>query len=319
VPDVSVVIPTYNRKEFLADAIASCFDGNDGIDVEVVVVDDHSTDGTRAFLDQLDDERVRRLTNPGSGAQTARNAGLKAARAATVRFLDDDDYFYPGAVERQYRELLEQNADVVYGDLDRVTGEGNVIETLKLGPTDDMLEGLCRSAVYGHPAPFLFRTDVAKRCQWRPEFSHFGDDTAYIFDVAALNPEPTYIPGSVACWREHEGDRLSDLKGQEVPEEILRRRFRIVDQAYRKRVERGDTHSTLNAAVAQNLWHYTRLIAPFDFQQFVRNYNILLDQFPTFRPERPYRLLEWLDHQASPIITEAMLYFPRKLRAIIRS
>jgi len=46
-PDVSVVIPTYNRRSMVQQAIESCFEGNDEIDVEVVVVDDGSTDGTR--------------------------------------------------------------------------------------------------------------------------------------------------------------------------------------------------------------------------------------------------------------------------------
>jgi glycosyltransferase involved in cell wall biosynthesis len=44
-PDISVVIPTYDRREYLQQAIASCFDGNDGLDVEVVVMDDGSSDG----------------------------------------------------------------------------------------------------------------------------------------------------------------------------------------------------------------------------------------------------------------------------------
>ena len=318
-PDVSVVIPTYNRKEFLADAIASCFDGNDGIDVEVVVVDDHSTDGTRAFLDQLDDERVRFLTNPGSGAQTARNAGLEAAQGKTVRFLDDDDYFYPGALERQYRELVEEDVDVVYSDFDRVTGGGRVIETFELGPAGDLLEGLCESKIYGSPAPFLYCSHIAKKCRWRPEYSHFGDDMAYTFDIAAHNPEIRYLSSSVVCWRTHGGERLTDEKDGEPARNILRRRFRIVERAYSRRIELEDPHPALNAVVAQNLWYYARLVAPFDFPLFLQEYEKILGHFPGFQPKRSRQVFRCSDRLFGPVTTEAMLYFPRKLRSVLRS
>jgi len=55
-PDVSVVIPTYNRKEYLKKAISSCFDGNEDINIEVIVIDDGSTDGTREYLKELSDD-----------------------------------------------------------------------------------------------------------------------------------------------------------------------------------------------------------------------------------------------------------------------
>jgi len=75
-PDVSVVIPTYNRRSMVQQANESCFEGNDGID-EVVVVDDSSTDGTR------DERHARRLVLAGRRACAPGLAGVpEAGRSA---------------------------------------------------------------------------------------------------------------------------------------------------------------------------------------------------------------------------------------------
>lgn len=71
-PDVSVVIPTYNRENYLRRAVASCFDGNVGLDVEVVVVDDGSSDGTRKYLD----DRVRPIFQEHQGSQVVQQRAL---------------------------------------------------------------------------------------------------------------------------------------------------------------------------------------------------------------------------------------------------
>lgn len=317
-PDVSVVIPTYNRKEFLADAIASCFAGNEEIDVEVVVVDDHSTDGTRTFLDQLDDNRVRVLTNPGDGVQPARNAGLEAARGTTVRFLDDDDYFYSGAVARQYKALEKNGAEVVYSDLDKVDMEGNVLDTIEMDPAEDMLHGLCTSKIYGATTPFLYRTTVARQVGWRTDYAYHGDDMAFAFDVAALNPKITYLSSSTVCWRMHEDESLSDQMRAERSATVLQRRFSIVADALAARTRIGSVPDELREAATRKLWQYAWMIAPLDFAQFRKDVAFIEEIAPTFRPSRRFTLAEAIDWIAGPVVTEMMFFLPRKTKSWLR-
>ncbi len=92
-PAVSVVISTYNRGELLADAIRSVLAQEPGGPTfELVVVDNNSTDGTRALVDALarEDARVRYVFEGRQGVSYGRNAGVAAARAPIVAFTDDD-------------------------------------------------------------------------------------------------------------------------------------------------------------------------------------------------------------------------------------
>jgi glycosyltransferase involved in cell wall biosynthesis len=89
-PHVSVVISTYNRSGLLRQALTSALRQRD-VDLEVVVVDNGSTDDTLAVLEQVDDSRLRVIRNAVStGPTRGRNAGLAVAQGEWVALLDDD-------------------------------------------------------------------------------------------------------------------------------------------------------------------------------------------------------------------------------------
>ena len=94
-PQVSVIVPTYNRAHVLGESVASLLAERE-VDLEVVVVDDGSTDDTAALLAGLGDRRVRAVIRPHAGIAAARNAGIAAARAPYVAFHDSDDLALPG-------------------------------------------------------------------------------------------------------------------------------------------------------------------------------------------------------------------------------
>ncbi len=94
-PDVAVIITTYNRAGTVVRAVQSALDHTAPLDVEVVVVDDGSTDGTAQVLAGVADPRVTVVVQPNAGQTAARNAGLARATADWVAFLDDDDELLP--------------------------------------------------------------------------------------------------------------------------------------------------------------------------------------------------------------------------------
>src|SRR4051812_32277957 len=112
---VSIIIPTFNRAEWLPATIASAL-AQDYSDVEVVVVDDGSTDSTSALLDRYGD-RIVRLRQPNRGTSAARNAGLACATGEMIVFLDSDDVMLPQQLRLQ-TELLRDHpeVDLVYGN-----------------------------------------------------------------------------------------------------------------------------------------------------------------------------------------------------------
>ena len=100
-PRCSVIIPTHNRSTVVARAIDSVLDGVPATELEVIVVDDASTDATQALLTATyaDDHRVMRLATPVNlGPAAARNLGLGAATGEWVLFLDSDDTLLPDAL-----------------------------------------------------------------------------------------------------------------------------------------------------------------------------------------------------------------------------
>ncbi|MBK5913820.1 glycosyltransferase family 2 protein [Rhodocyclus purpureus] len=113
----SVIIPTYNRRHQIGAAIDSALSQED-VDLELIIVDDGSNDGTVAWLaDSCQDQRIRVLHNRRSkGPAGARNSGLLAASGEAIAFLDSDDRYLPGhlaACARVFAEFPE--VAVVFG------------------------------------------------------------------------------------------------------------------------------------------------------------------------------------------------------------
>ena len=109
---VSVIIPTHDRCERLRLALRSAL-AQRGVDVEVIVVDDGSSDGTRAFVEGLKDPRVRLVHNEvAMGESGARNRGISEAGRAWVAFLDDDDLWAPDKLASQLDALQDDGARV---------------------------------------------------------------------------------------------------------------------------------------------------------------------------------------------------------------
>jgi glycosyltransferase involved in cell wall biosynthesis len=107
---VSVVIPVYNGERFVRAAIESVL-SQDFTDLECIVVDDGSTDGTAAVLAAVDDQRLRCVRNPNQGTSGARNAGIDLARGELVALLDADDVWLPGKLTAQVA-VLDGDADL---------------------------------------------------------------------------------------------------------------------------------------------------------------------------------------------------------------
>lgn len=104
-PRVSVVIPTYNRADIITRAVDSVL-AQTVDDIEVLIIDDGSTDGTRALIEDIDDSRVRYLAHDTNrGVSAARNTGVEAGRGEYVAFLDSDDEWLPRKLERQLSAL----------------------------------------------------------------------------------------------------------------------------------------------------------------------------------------------------------------------
>jgi glycosyltransferase involved in cell wall biosynthesis len=113
-PEVTVIIPTRNRRAMLSRSL-QCALGQQDVELEVVVVDEASSDGTAEELGQVDDPRLRVVRrNHAGGLASARNAGVRAAKGDWLAFLDDDDLWSPRKLRTQLDEASATGADFVY-------------------------------------------------------------------------------------------------------------------------------------------------------------------------------------------------------------
>lgn len=123
-PDVSVVVPVHNRARLLPYTLASLrAEYHPGIDLEIIVVDDGSTEPIEA-------PGTRLVRQARRGAPAARNHGLRLARASAVMFLDSDDIVEPGFFAPRLTELENTGADGAYGPWDHFTGDAGFTDSL---------------------------------------------------------------------------------------------------------------------------------------------------------------------------------------------
>ncbi|NQT82439.1 glycosyltransferase [bacterium] len=126
-PKVSVIIPTYNRREYVGRAIESVL-AQTFLDHEIIVVDDGSTDKTSRVVAAYGD-KVRYIYKRNGGSASARNLGIKHAKGRFIAFLDSDDTWLPEKLAIQISRMeLMRNVGLSYTDKQIVSEDGAVIK-----------------------------------------------------------------------------------------------------------------------------------------------------------------------------------------------
>lgn len=205
-PRVSVVMPVYEGERFLAEAVASALAATVR-EIEVVAVDDGSTDASRAVLARVHDERLTRLDLPHGGVAAARNAGLEAARAPVVAFLDQDDVMEPDHLAHGLAALEARPGRFVYADLafagDAPAGR---LHGADHAGADSFLALFAGSDIVT-PGQVLVRRDDALAAGGFPETPGAGgsDDRGLWLALAARGVLPAYAPHVAVRYRRHPG------------------------------------------------------------------------------------------------------------------
>lgn len=199
-PLVSIVLPTLNSDRYLAASIESCL-AQTHTNLEVIVVDGGSTDGTLAVIERFvaADPRVR-LLHQGANADRlpgALNLGFAVARGGYFTWTQADDYFEPEAIAALLAALTaEPDLGLVYTGFQFIDAAGQFMRNAQLGPP----EGLLRTNVVGHC--FLYRrTAAALAGEYDPAY-WMAEDFHYwvrLYKVSRLS----YVPGRYYAHRLH--------------------------------------------------------------------------------------------------------------------
>ncbi len=122
---VSVIIPTYNRGYTIKRAIDSVL-AQTHENLELIIVDDGSTDDTKQLIDSIDDKRLSYYYLEHKGACTARNFGIDKAKGSYIAFQDSDDSWRKNKLERQLELMNEKEASIIFCSSERWNPAGTI-------------------------------------------------------------------------------------------------------------------------------------------------------------------------------------------------
>ena len=233
-PLVSVVIPTWNRRDLIRQAIGSvaaqtfdCW--------ELIVVDDGSTDDTAAMVKAMNDARIRLIELDHSGVVGhLRNVGAAAAGAPWIAFLDSDDLWLPDKLQVQLGALKASAAGWCYGACEMLAPGGEVtpIRAGQFLPlSGDILEDLLSDRTGAYVGTLVVRRDLFQKVGGFDESLANREDLDFELRLAAI-AEAVAVAEAVTRVREHEGRRTRELS---FPHE----RTALVYERFRKRFPKG--------------------------------------------------------------------------------
>lgn len=201
---VSVIMPAFNAARFIEAALRSLLRERAAVNLDIVVVDDGSTDETRDIVNMMarDFHEVRLLRNPRKGIAAARNTGIDNVRAGCrfIAFLDADDLSYPGRIERQRSRLLsDPTIDALYGLMEMFTIANKSGDAPEVGTETKIIRGpYLQSAMY--------RPEVVRRVGPFDESFRQGCDTDFVLRVVEKEFKLVLDDGLAAYYRRHDSN-----------------------------------------------------------------------------------------------------------------
>lgn len=265
-PAVSVIIPTHNSGRFVRHAIESVLEQTFD-DLEVIVIDDGSTDGTGQRVAKYG-SRVRYVSQSRGGPSAARNHGARLARGEWLAFLDADDFWYPHRLAQQMALIdADPELDFVTGNYHLVNEAGRILGEAFAGnpmvgdgstnPTDDPNRGREKAVTFGRDAAAdfvrhrfgilttcLVRRELFERLGGFPERFRLAEDLHLMFRLVVHARRFGAVRVPLAAYRRRE-DSVSHRSDEQ--------RHRVTIAAYTELLRRWDLPGPVATAVREQM------------------------------------------------------------------
>ncbi len=217
-PLISVVMPCYNAAPYLAEAVGSAL-GQSYSNVEVVIIDDDSQDGSGEIAERLAQCHPGRITvayGGHLGPFPARNKALRLIRGELVAFLDADDWWDPTALEKLQAALAETGSDIAYCGWQNV---GNGIVSAPYVPpayeSGDPVAHFIRTCPWPIHGALVTRS-LVERLKGFSERCFSAMDYDFWLRALAMTPRIVRVPEVLAYYRWHGSGQVSAVKWRQV-------------------------------------------------------------------------------------------------------
>jgi glycosyltransferase involved in cell wall biosynthesis len=216
-PVVSVIIPTYNRESYIIEAIESVLNQTFD-DLEIIIIDDGSTDNTPSIVKRIHDSRIRYFyLKHNNGVAAALNYGIKNSKGKYISRLDSDDIFLPEKIGSQV-EVLENNPDIglVYTRAYNISEQGDIVAlypAISTHPENPLK--MLRHFLFTPSQSIVFRKQCIERIGLYDTTIRFSSDWDFCVRMAARY-KFFYIPIPLVKIRKHNnmltGDKLRSVQ-----------------------------------------------------------------------------------------------------------
>lgn len=222
---ISVILPVYNTENYLEEALDSILNQTMIDDIEVLMLDDGSSDDSRYIIEKyaLDYENFHAFHNENMGQGRERNFGIKHAKGEYIHFMDADDYILPDAYEKLYGAAKSGNYDFVMGKACRFTRNSNwndfLYDTIFKGIGDFLPTTIkqTNSLVYNTTCwdKLIKRDFILKNDIYFPDMNIIAEDVPFMMKMHDMADEIAMVNENVYYWR-YRSDLSSDTQQKDI-------------------------------------------------------------------------------------------------------
>lgn len=181
-PKISVIIPVFNCEKFLGRCLSSIVNQTFK-DLEIIVINDGSTDNSKNIIESFDDNRIKYYYQNNSGISATRNKGMKLANGEYISFIDSDDWLDNNYFEKMYSTAIKYNADIAVSGIIRLhkAHKKYILKFDKETVTDNIIEKieLCGVPEKSYVWNKLYKADVLKNSNIKFAVNRLYEDVLF--------------------------------------------------------------------------------------------------------------------------------------------
>lgn len=256
-PEVTIIIPAYNSEETIKETVESAINQSFH-NIEIVIVNDGSTDQTERIIQEIDDKRIRYYYQPNQGVSAARNLGISKSYGKYICFLDSDDFQKRDFVSRLLNKIRDEHADVCYSGYKIFDGLKEKRNFSSFSSEDCLLKYI-QGKIKFHTTSIMIRKNLIldNNIFFTPKMS-WGEDAEFFYKALSKAKKIAYCPEYLTVY--NAADKTNKLS--EFDLRLMDRDFEFITKVCEsteinkdKRIEKALLEDRLSPLLTYKLFH----------------------------------------------------------------